>query len=156
MLSGKLEDFDSYFENLEPSHIIIQSHNRNQILEEFGPKYVIMYDPDVAFFRQLEIYKSENPGIPLRVYWLFFKDSVEEKRYMTSLDKEANAFETLIHSKEIMSVTHEQDGKSNYSSIPEAALPLDMLDTVNTRVGGSSSSSFKFKPLIPLKKKVLL
>ena len=38
-----------------------------------------MYDPNIEFVRQLEIYKATNPETFLRVYFIFYDNSVEEQ-----------------------------------------------------------------------------
>ena len=47
------------------------------------------------------MYKAENPGVPLRVYFLMYENSVEEQRYLSSLRKEKEAFEMLIREKAV-------------------------------------------------------
>jgi len=124
-----LEDFDEYFGVLPAPHIIIHPFAaRKRVLEELRPKFVVMYDPDIAFFRQLEVYKAENPGVPLRVYWLWYSDSIEEKRYLAGLQKEDKSFKDLIHEKAIMSVSADQDGKT-VIDLPEETIS-------STRKGG--------------------
>ncbi|KAL4433054.1 hypothetical protein ABPG77_006481 [Micractinium sp. CCAP 211/92] len=71
-------------------------------LWEACPAFVVMYDPDVAFTRQLEIYKASRPGWPLCVYLLRYDDSFEMDRYQLSVKREREVFESLIRNKEIM------------------------------------------------------
>ena len=109
-----LEDFEEYFGVLAPPHFLICSMTTKQnILEELKPKFVVMYDPDIGFFRQLEVikssavlrtkvYKIEHPGIPLRVYWLWYTDSVEDKIYLETLEREKRAFDSLIDEKQVL------------------------------------------------------
>jgi hypothetical protein len=40
-----------------------------------------------------------RPGIPLLVYFLMYENSVEEQRYLSSLEKETLAFQQLIDAK---------------------------------------------------------
>jgi DNA excision repair protein ERCC-4 len=47
------------------------------------------------------MYKASNPGMPLRVYFLTYENSVEEQRYLSSVRKEKEAFERLIHQKAV-------------------------------------------------------
>lgn len=48
-------------------------------LNEIEPRYVILYDAQMQFIRQLEVFKASRPGIPLRVYFLIYTGSVEEQ-----------------------------------------------------------------------------
>jgi DNA excision repair protein ERCC-4 len=50
----------------------------------------------------MQMYKASNPGTPLRVYFLNYENSVEEQRYLSSLRKEKEAFEKLIHQKAVL------------------------------------------------------
>ena len=49
-----------------------------------------------------EVFKANNPGRPLRVYFLTYANSVEEQRYRTSVRREKEAFESLIKEKASM------------------------------------------------------
>jgi len=82
------------------------------------------------FFRQCEVYRASNPGAPLRVYMLFYADSIEESKYITSLDKEEKSFAKLIHEKSIMSIPEEQDGKTEIKIVPQ-------IEVSSTRKGGA-------------------
>ncbi|KAB0394992.1 hypothetical protein E2I00_007502, partial [Balaenoptera physalus] len=56
-----------------------------RVLHEVEPRYVVLYDAELTFVRQLEIYRAS---------------STEEQRYLTALRKEKEAFEKLISMKE--------------------------------------------------------
>jgi len=81
-------------------------------LYEFEPSYVILFDASVEFVRQLEVFKASRPGVPLRVYFLFYSGSIEEQRYLTSLRREKDAFELLIRQKAEMVIPEERQAKS--------------------------------------------
>ena len=34
-----------------------------------------------------KVYKCENPGVPLRVYWIWYSDSIEQKRYQKMIER---------------------------------------------------------------------
>lgn len=38
----------------------------SRVLQEVEPRYVVLYDAELTFVRQLEIYKASRPGKPLR------------------------------------------------------------------------------------------
>lgn len=82
-----------------------------RLLNETKPKYVVLYDIDLRFVRQLEIYKVTHPDNPMRIYFLMYKNSCEEQRYLTAIRSEKEAFELLIKEKAAMIVSEEQDGK---------------------------------------------
>nr|XP_004652331.1 DNA repair endonuclease XPF [Jaculus jaculus] len=82
-----------------------------RVLHEVEPRYVVLYDAELTFVRQLEIYRASRPGKPLRVYFLIYGGSTEEQRYLTALRKEKEAFEKLIREKASMVVPEEREGR---------------------------------------------
>jgi len=108
----------------------LEISNRH-LLQALRPTFVVVYDADMKFIRELEVYKATNPGTPLRVYFLTYANSVEEQRYLSSLRKEKEAFEKLIHQKATMTVAKGQDGKLEWK---EEDLGLDE-DYYSTRKG---------------------
>ena len=59
--------------------ILRHSYSFSHFVREVQPSYVILYDPDVTCVRQLEMHRARSPGVPLRVYFLFYDSSVEEQ-----------------------------------------------------------------------------
>ncbi|XP_038942944.1 DNA repair endonuclease XPF isoform X3 [Rattus norvegicus] len=82
-----------------------------RVLHEVEPRYVVLYDAELTFVRQLEIYRASRPGKPLRVYFFVYGGSTEEQRYLTALRKEKEAFEKLIREKASMVVPEEREGR---------------------------------------------
>lgn len=72
-----------------------------KLLAETKPKYVILYDCELRFVRQLEIYKAIHYELPMRVYFFMYSNSCEEQRYLTSVRQEKEAFEILIKEKAV-------------------------------------------------------
>ncbi|CAH8670039.1 unnamed protein product [Schistosoma rodhaini] len=85
------------------------------VLDVLQPNYVILYEPKVSWVRELEVYNARlliqrfsknesssnmgerNNSLPsLKIYFVLYENSVEEQRYLTSLRKEKEAFESLI------------------------------------------------------------
>ena len=52
--------------------------------------------PDASL---VQVYKAERPAAPLRVYNLWYSDSLEADRYKTALEREQRVFEDLIQQK---------------------------------------------------------
>jgi DNA excision repair protein ERCC-4 len=71
------------------------------LLYNIKPKYIILYDNELKFVRELEIYKITNPLLDLRIYFLIYTNSCEEQRYLTSIRCEKEAFELLIKQKAV-------------------------------------------------------
>ncbi|XP_065833923.1 DNA repair endonuclease XPF-like isoform X2 [Oscarella lobularis] len=110
-------------------------------LNEHAPQYVVLYNPDMEFVRQLEVYKAGRPGAPLRVYFLLYEMSVEEQKYLTALRKESEAFEQLIKDKSRMVVPEDQDGKTGLATNLVRDMSSAALVGSSTRKGGSQSAA---------------
>lgn len=87
--------------DLQSVHFHALESDQN-VLDFLQPSVVIVYHPDIAFVREIEIYKAENPSKRLRVYFLFYEDSTEVQKYEASVRRENGAFESLIRQKSLM------------------------------------------------------
>ncbi|NXP12767.1 XPF endonuclease, partial [Thinocorus orbignyianus] len=129
-----------------------------RVLHEVEPRYVVLYDAELTFVRQLEIYKASRPGKPLRqvdlvspililkeqtevVYFLIYGGSTEEQRYLTALRKEKEAFEKLIREKASMVVPEEREGRdeTNLDLVRDAKPASASADT--RKAGGQEQKS---------------
>ncbi|KAK3599865.1 hypothetical protein CHS0354_022437 [Potamilus streckersoni] len=145
---------DAYFEVLEepvtvihPLHGCSDPYSLIRTLHEVQPRYVVLYDPDMDFVRQLEVYRASNPGQPLRVYFLMYTGSVEEQKYLTTLRKEKEAFEYLIKEKSTMVIPEEREGKTEVDPyLSRDTTPANA--TVNTRKGGGAADAQKQQKVI--------
>ncbi|PPQ80616.1 hypothetical protein CVT24_002708 [Panaeolus cyanescens] len=61
-----------------------------------------MYEPDMDFIRRIEVYKSSNPKLAVRVYHMLYGNSCEEHKYLAGLRKEKDAFEKLIKERSVI------------------------------------------------------
>eukprot|EP00002_Diphylleia_rotans_P028659 TRINITY_DN5790_c0_g1_i9.p1 TRINITY_DN5790_c0_g1~~TRINITY_DN5790_c0_g1_i9.p1 ORF type:complete len:868 (-),score=195.83 TRINITY_DN5790_c0_g1_i9:150-2753(-) len=91
-------------------HIVLNAE-LEESLRAFTPTFVIFYDADLRSVRILEVFKALRPGHSLRIYFLTYEKSVEQQKYISSVQKEKDSFDTLIRRKATMMVDHEQDGK---------------------------------------------
>ncbi|XP_027360566.1 DNA repair endonuclease UVH1 isoform X2 [Abrus precatorius] len=78
------------------------------ILDILKPSIIIVYHPDMAFVREIEVYKAENPSKRLKVYFLFYEDSTEVQKFKASISRENGAFESLIRQKSMMMIPVDQ------------------------------------------------
>lgn len=109
------DDESQWFEVHEPSELRIMIKSFSSIdgdqasllLQDHDPSYVVLYDTDIAFVRAIEIYSSLQPDDHerIRVFFMMFEASAEEKTFRKALEREQNAFERLIHHKKIMAPT---------------------------------------------------
>ncbi|EER36837.1 DNA repair protein RAD1 [Histoplasma capsulatum H143] len=101
----------------------------DHVLEEVKPRYIIMYEPDAAFIRRVEVYRSSHTDREVRVYFLYYGGSVEEQRYLSAVRREKDAFTKLIKEKGSMAltITHDRSAEDPQEQF---------LRTVNTRIAG--------------------
>ncbi|CAL8283887.1 unnamed protein product [Merluccius merluccius] len=110
-------------------------YSLTRVLQEVEPSFVVLYDAELSFVRQLEIYKANRAGKSLRVYFLIYGGSTEEQRYLTALSKENKAFEHLIREKATMVVPEEREGREDTNL--DLARNLEPANaTTNTRKAG--------------------
>uniref|UniRef100_A0A3B3ZE04 DNA repair endonuclease XPF n=1 Tax=Periophthalmus magnuspinnatus TaxID=409849 RepID=A0A3B3ZE04_9GOBI len=133
---------DAYYGVLkEPLTVIhplkgcVDPHSLTRVLHEVEPSFVVLYDAELSFVRQLEVYKACRPGKPLRVYFLIYGGSTEEQKYLTALSKEKRAFEHLIREKATMVIPEEREGREDTNL--DLARNLEPANaTTNTRKAG--------------------
>lgn len=86
------------------SLVTIQCYDNDtneQTLQDTQPRFIIMFDPNPAFVRQIEVYRASHPSIQIRVYFMMYENSVEEQSYLSSIRKEKESFEKLIREKSV-------------------------------------------------------
>uniref|UniRef100_A0A5K3FGQ0 DNA repair endonuclease XPF n=1 Tax=Mesocestoides corti TaxID=53468 RepID=A0A5K3FGQ0_MESCO len=75
------------------------------LLSRLRPQYIVLFEPQVAWVREIEVFSArefkrrtteDQTPSPVGIYFMIYKDSVEEQRYLTRLRREKEAFETLI------------------------------------------------------------
>lgn len=138
-----LDDMEDYYELYEMNDLVVihpyDGDLDEHVLEEVRPRYVIMYEPDAAFIRRVEVYRSSHDDRNVRVYFMYYGGSVEEQRYLSSVRREKDAFTRLIKEKGTMAVTHTLDG-----AIPDPQ--ESFLRTVNTRIAGGGRLAATSEP----------
>ncbi|KAJ2654408.1 DNA repair protein RAD16 [Coemansia sp. RSA 1200] len=104
--------FDEHFGILPSSDtVVVQSYSAtasgggsswqaSSILETLQPTHVVMYDPDPAFIRLVEVYQATvGAGRLKHVYFMVYDNSLEEQRYLSGIRRERESFEKLIREK---------------------------------------------------------
>jgi DNA excision repair protein ERCC-4 len=112
----------------------------DHLLEEVKPRYVIMYEPDAAFIRRIEVYRSSHSHRQIRVYFMYYGGSVEEQRYLSTVRREKDSFAKLIRERGNMAMTFTHDAAD--VSDPQEAF----LRTVNTRIAGGGRLTATAEP----------
>lgn len=138
-----LDDMEDYFELYEMNDLVVihpyDGDMDEHVLEEVRPRYVIMYEPDAAFIRRVEVYRSSHNDRNIRVYFMYYGGSMEEQRYLSAVRKEKDAFTRLIKEKGNMAVTLTLDG---VAPDPQE----QFLRTVNTRIAGGGRLAATAEP----------
>eukprot|EP00963_Diacronema_lutheri_P011251 scaffold1347_cov350-Pavlova_lutheri.AAC.59 len=124
--------------------------DRSEVLTDISPIFIIMHDPDLAFLRQVEMYKCEQRGRPLRLYFVQYESSIEEFKYRASVERETSAFERLIRGKATMLVPVAGDRSQVVprSSTMEDQVATDHLVASHRSGGWLSTTTKKPRPRI--------
>ena len=103
--TDNFDDAEDYFELFDPDDLVmIHQYDGDldeQLLDEVRPRYVIMYEPDAAFIRRVEVYRSSHTDRNVRSYFMYYTGSVEEQRYLSAVRKEKDAFTKLIKERAV-------------------------------------------------------
>jgi DNA excision repair protein ERCC-4 len=138
-----LDDMDDYYELYEMKDLVLihpyDGDMDDHLLEEIKPRYVIMYEPDAAFIRRIEVYRSSHTNRQVRVYFMYYGGSVEEQRYLSAVRREKDAFTKLIRERGNMALTFTHD---NANLDPQESF----LRTVNTRIAGGGRLAATAEP----------
>ena len=126
--------------------IFVYAHERKlNLLNRIRPSFVVMYDPDAAFIRELEVYQAQHPEVTVKVYFMVYDTSLEEQKYLGSIKRESAAFENLIRTKQHMAVPAEQEGWTDSPNPLPLSLPrsiarqrIEESREVSTRKGGGT------------------
>ncbi|KAL1304737.1 hypothetical protein AAFC00_003682 [Neodothiora populina] len=141
--ADSLENMDEYYELYEMKDVVLihpyDGDLDEHVLEEVRPRYVIMYEPDAAFIRRVEVYRSSHVNRNVRVYFMYYGGSVEEQKYLSAVRREKDAFTKLIKERGSMAVTFTHD---TAGLDPQEAF----LRTVNTRIAGGGRLAATAEP----------
>ncbi|EME87238.1 uncharacterized protein MYCFIDRAFT_212808 [Pseudocercospora fijiensis CIRAD86] len=138
-----LDDMDDYYELYDMKDLVLihpyDGDMDDHLLEEIKPRYVIMYEPDAAFIRRIEVYRSSHSNRQVRVYFMYYGGSVEEQRYLSAVRREKDSFTRLIRERGNMAMTftHDSDNMDPQESF---------LRTVNTRIAGGGRLTATAEP----------
>lgn len=84
-------------------------YGAGSLLQDLMPSCVVLYDPDVTFIRELEVFQATTRSgehsaaslvlPPLEIYFMLYEESAEQQTYLSEIEKEKRAFDTLIRQK---------------------------------------------------------
>ncbi|KAK6146390.1 hypothetical protein DH2020_020259 [Rehmannia glutinosa] len=121
------------------------------LLDILQPSVIIVYHPDIAFVREIEIYKSENPSKQLKVYFLFYEDSTEVQKFEASVRRENGAFESLIRQKSLMMLPVSQDEQLlgiSSSLEPQSVIAQNL---ITRKAGGKKESEKEMQIIVDMR-----
>ncbi|CAK7216950.1 DNA repair protein RAD16 [Sporothrix bragantina] len=137
-LADPLEDMDDYYQMYDMSDlVVIHAYDGDQdehVLEEVKPRYIIMYEPDAAFIRRIEVYRSSHNDRGVRTYFMYYGGSVEEQKYLSAVRREKDSFTKLIKERASMALTLTTTASHNIANADDPQ--ESFLRTVNTRIAG--------------------
>ncbi|TFK81000.1 hypothetical protein K466DRAFT_502913 [Polyporus arcularius HHB13444] len=126
------DDFDTHYGLLAPEQTVLvrpySDDSDDQVLQEIKPRFIVMYEPNLEFIRRIEVYRNSNPGLGVRVYFMMYKLSCEEGKYLTGLRREKESFERLIKERGSMLMPIYED---RTTPAGEA-----LIKTISTRIAG--------------------
>ncbi|PFH49381.1 hypothetical protein AMATHDRAFT_147779 [Amanita thiersii Skay4041] len=128
---GPMYDFDNF--GLIPAEevVVIRAYSDDsddRLLAELQPKFIVMIEPCMEFIRRIEVYRSSNPGLALRVYHMVYSDSCEEHKYLAAVRKEKESFERLIKERATMLLPILEERREGQGS--------DAVQTISSRLAG--------------------
>ncbi|KAI9188705.1 DNA repair protein RAD16 [Blastocladiella emersonii ATCC 22665] len=81
----------------------INSDHDDRMLAEVRPDVIILYDALPSLVRQIELYQAtRRSDVHLRTYFVVYRDSTEEQRYLAQVRRERDAFERIIRTAATM------------------------------------------------------
>ncbi|KAH7583729.1 ERCC4 domain [Nakaseomyces glabratus] len=120
--------------------LLIETFSRigdDVLFEEMMPSYIIMYEPDLAFIRKVEIFRALKRENPPKIFFLYYGDSAEEQTHLLSIKKEKDAFSKLIRENATLAQRFEaQTDLSHFKNLAERKLKLSNIRKTNTRTAG--------------------
>jgi len=144
IVADPLDNMDDFYQLFDMQDlVVVHAYDGDQdehVLEESKPRYIIMYEPDAAFIRRVEVYRSSHNDRNVRVYFMYYGGSVEEQRYLSTVRREKDAFTKVIKERATMSVVMTVD--SHGAEDPQEAF----LRTVNTRIAGGGRLAATAEP----------
>ncbi|KAI0056711.1 hypothetical protein BV25DRAFT_1976751 [Artomyces pyxidatus] len=127
-------EFDEFYGLLQPDQTVLvrtySDDSDDRMLAELQPRFIVMFEPNQDFIRRIEVYKSSNPGLGVRVYFMVYQTTSEEHKYLAGLRKEKDSFERLIKERGSMLLPLYEDHRAG-SEAGDA-----LIKTISTRIAG--------------------
>ncbi|XP_010325528.2 DNA repair endonuclease UVH1 [Solanum lycopersicum] len=134
-----------------PPVVFYALESDKKILDILKPSIIIAYHPDIAFVREVEMYKAENPSRKVKVYFLFYEESTEVQKFEASVRRENGAFESLIRQKSLMMIPVDQDGRClglDSSNEPQSVISQNH---VTRKAGGRREAEKEMQVIVDMR-----
>ncbi|XP_060207457.1 DNA repair endonuclease UVH1 [Lycium barbarum] len=134
-----------------PPVVFYALESDKKILDILKPSTIIAYHPDIAFVREVEIYKAENPSRKVKVYFLFYEESTEVQKFEASVRRENGAFESLIRQKSLMMIPVDQDGRClglDSSNEPQSVISQNQ---ITRKAGGRREAEREMQVIVDMR-----
>ncbi|SMN22808.1 similar to Saccharomyces cerevisiae YPL022W RAD1 Single-stranded DNA endonuclease (with Rad10p) [Maudiozyma saulgeensis] len=114
------------------------------LLQEIRPSFIVMFQPDLTFIRRVEIYRTiQNQD--LKIYFMYYAESIEEQQHLTSIKREKDAFSKLIkENSQLASHFEAPEDISHFKNLAERQMKMNKLNNKNTRNAGGQNNSAHF------------
>ncbi|KAI0321403.1 hypothetical protein OF83DRAFT_1168456 [Amylostereum chailletii] len=126
-------EFDTFYGLVPPEMTVLvraySDDSDDRMLAEIQPRFIVMFEPNQDFVRRVEVYKSSNPGLGVRVYFMLYQMSCEEHKYLAGLRREKESFERLIKERGSMLMPIYEDRTTPGTSDA-------VIKTISTRIAG--------------------
>ncbi|KAJ9549801.1 hypothetical protein OSB04_022344 [Centaurea solstitialis] len=122
-----------------------------QVLDILKPSAIIVYHPDIAFVREIEVYKAENPSKKVKVYFLFYEDSTEVQKFEASIRRENGAFESLIRQKSMMMLPADQVAHGLVRNSASETDSPSKQNTVTRKAGGQKEADKEMQVIVDMR-----
>lgn len=134
VITDPLENMEDQYELFDMNDLVVvhaySGDMDEHLLEEVKPRYIIMYEPEPTFIRRVEVYRSSHNDRQVRSYYMCYGGSIEEKRFLSAVRREKDAFTKLIKEKANMSIVMTVDAHGVEDPQEQ------FLRTINTRIAG--------------------
>ncbi|KAL0961548.1 hypothetical protein HGRIS_006487 [Hohenbuehelia grisea] len=127
-----MSEFDDQFGLLPPEQTVLvrafSDDSDDRMLAEIQPKFIVMFEPNMAFIRRIEVYRATHPGLAVRVYHMTYANSCEEHKFLAGMRREKESFERLIKEHASLPLTFDDPYGSSHTDA--------LVKTISTRAAG--------------------
>jgi len=145
------ETFEKQLDNISfidtSEQIIIETFSNiddETLLQEIRPSFIVMFQPDLIFIRRVEMYRTIQ-NEKLKIYFMYYAESIEEQQHLTSIKREKDAFSKLIkENAQLANHFEAPEDISHFKNLAERQMKMNKLNNKNTRNAGGQNRNAHF------------